>query len=521
MEFPNATIPHFEVRGFKSNDLSKATQISYVPLVNDKEQWSQYVAANKGWFDESMKMQAELAALHKDEGEDHRRLAEGVAVSEIPLNLWRRAESTGTNESGAYFGPGKFGPVWQQAPAPADPASIINFDLFSLEPFARVYHGMWESRLPVLSEVMNLEWLYGSAVKDDSEHPHSFLMSPVYPSLKAGLHESDDLAGLLLAVVDWDHYFANLLVEGTNGIVVVLHDTCGDHFTYELHGPKAVFIGEGDLHDHAYNHLEFDTEFAPFLHHNFSETLEHCEYDLRIFPSATLESAYRTERPGIYTAVVVLVFFFTAMVFVLYDYLVQRRQEKVMATAKRTNAIVSSLFPKNVRDRIMKDAAEQAEQDLKDNKKSIFGMGDRAGAKTKLKAFLDEELEGETKPGGELDSKPIADLFPEVTIMFADIVGFTAWSSVREPAQVFTLLETLFAAFDEIASRRRVFKVETVGDCYVAVAGLPDPRKDHAVVMAVSFVGSYTPHLESVRDLSNIPFVVLFFSVLPVMFSIG
>ena len=38
--------------------------------------------------------------------------------------------------------------------------------------------------------------------------------------------------------------------------------------------------------------------------------------------------------------------------------------------------------------------------------------------------------------------------------------------------------------FDEIARRRRVFKVETVGDCYVAVCGLPDPRKDHHVVMA-------------------------------------
>ena len=37
---------------------------------------------------------------------------------------------------------------------------------------------------------------------------------------------------------------------------------------------------------------------------------------------------------------------------------------------------------------------------------------------------------------------------------------------------------------DRIAKRRGVFKVETVGDCYVAVCGLPDPRKDHAVVMA-------------------------------------
>jgi class 3 adenylate cyclase len=39
----------------------------------------------------------------------------------------------------------------------------------------------------------------------------------------------------------------------------------------------------------------------------------------------------------------------------------------------------------------------------------------------------------------------------------------------------------MYHAFDEIANRRRIFKVETIGDCYVAVCGLPDPRKDHAV----------------------------------------
>lgn len=74
-------------------------------------------------------------------------------------------------------------------------------------------------------------------------------------------------------------------------------------------------------------------------------------------------------------------------------------------------------------------------------------------------------------------SKPIADLFTETTVLFADISGFTAWSSVREPAQVFTLLETVYRHFDEIAHRRRIFKVETVGDCYVAVAGLPGTKK--------------------------------------------
>jgi Adenylate and Guanylate cyclase catalytic domain len=71
------------------------------------------------------------------------------------------------------------------------------------------------------------------------------------------------------------------------------------------------------------------------------------------------------------------------------------------------------------------------------------------------------------------EDMPIADLFPETTVMFADIAGFTAWCSVREPAQVFTLLEKIYGAFDRIAMRRGVFKVETIGDSYIAVCGLP------------------------------------------------
>ena len=46
----------------------------------------------------------------------------------------------------------------------------------------------------------------------------------------------------------------------------------------------------------------------------------------------------------------------------------------------------------------------------------------------------------------------------------SDIAGFTAWSSVREPTQVFTLLEKIYGSFDKIAKKRRVFKVETIGD---------------------------------------------------------
>lgn len=56
-------------------------------------------------------------------------------------------------------------------------------------------------------------------------------------------------------------------------------------------------------------------------------------------------------------------------------------------------------------------------------------------------------------------TKPITDLFPKPTIMFADISGVTAWRSVRELSQVFIMRETLYRAFDEIAKKRQVFKV--------------------------------------------------------------
>ena len=70
-----------------------------------------------------------------------------------------------------------------------------------------------------------------------------------------------------------------------------------------------------------------------------------------------------------------------------------------------------------------------------------------------------------------------------VLLLVSDITGFTAWCSEREPSQVFLLLESIYSEYDAIAKKRKVFKVETIGDCYMAVAGLPEPRADHALLM--------------------------------------
>jgi class 3 adenylate cyclase len=79
--------------------------------------------------------------------------------------------------------------------------------------------------------------------------------------------------------------------------------------------------------------------------------------------------------------------------------------------------------------------------------------------------------------GGE---QGIADGFAEVSVAFADLVGFTALSSEMPPAEVVTLLNGLFTRFDVAASEIGIEKIKTVGDAYMAVCGLPVPVANHA-----------------------------------------
>lgn len=73
----------------------------------------------------------------------------------------------------------------------------------------------------------------------------------------------------------------------------------------------------------------------------------------------------------------------------------------------------------------------------------------------------------------------IADNFAEVTVLFADIVGFTEISSRIPAQQVVSLLNQVFSAFDYLAEIHGLEKIKTVGDAYMVVGGLPNPRVDH------------------------------------------
>ena len=81
-------------------------------------------------------------------------------------------------------------------------------------------------------------------------------------------------------------------------------------------------------------------------------------------------------------------------------------------------------------------------------------------------------------------SEIIADHFDEVTILFADIVGFTPRASQSPPREVVRYLNRVFSQFDRLAEKYRLEKIKTIGDAYMVAGGMPDPQVGHAADVA-------------------------------------
>jgi adenylate cyclase len=83
------------------------------------------------------------------------------------------------------------------------------------------------------------------------------------------------------------------------------------------------------------------------------------------------------------------------------------------------------------------------------------------------------------------EPRTIADQFSSASILFADVVDFTALAEGLPPAEVVGVLDRLFSHFDELAERHGLEKIKTIGDCYMVAAGVPEPRPDHAHALAL------------------------------------
>lgn len=77
----------------------------------------------------------------------------------------------------------------------------------------------------------------------------------------------------------------------------------------------------------------------------------------------------------------------------------------------------------------------------------------------------------------------IADSFPDVSVLFADLVGFSRLSADLSPSELVYLMNDVFSAFDSLAEYHGLEKIKTIGDAYMVAGGLPVPREGHAEAM--------------------------------------
>ena len=125
---------------------------------------------------------------------------------------------------------------------------------------------------------------------------------------------------------------------------------------------------------------------------------EGCRYSIRVYPSQEFEDSHYTNTPWVYAVVLLALFFLTSFVFLMYDWVVQLRQKKVMKSAMASGAIVSSLFPEQVRNQLYQENEE---------KKAAASWANTTAAAA----------------AGPITGKPNAHLYDGTTIFFADLAG--------------------------------------------------------------------------------------------------
>lgn len=384
------------------------------PIVNDAEKWDEYTKNKLGrWKNKN--------AFGDVERKTPARVQKETSNVEM-FNI------NGSRSSGR----GPFAPLWQSSNS-SRTDRWVNLDVLSVPIIRDGILAAISSSEVSLSRIINVEDAstlknpaYRRFVQDISEQPVSNTSSPVSILHVPVTNDQDETVAVVSVFFEIRSLFQNLLPLGRDVVDCVVQSMVGQIVSYKVDGQRVDFIGHGDLHAPQHRNLNKTRSLSLDTEENVSPT-----YTVTIYPSTEMYGQFINGSPILLSGFAVLIFFVTGVVFYFYDSIVKQRQKFILDQAIRSNAILSSLFPENVRGRLF------------GREEGSTGGGTRSGAsvnsnplridtnsftvdptKMRLKSFL-SDVEQNTS-----SSKPIADLFPNCTVLFADISGFTAVSII-------------------------------------------------------------------------------------------
>lgn len=440
LTWPFVTVPDYEVKAASVRSLAKSVSLMFYPHVDaeDREAWEAYSGENQAWVQKGRDFQQ---AVLKEETTDRRLGEETDFVSYID-DEGNRLPVTGD---------GPFFPSWQSSPVSEN---LINLDLHSTEIFSRGIHALEESGNAIVGEstdgyalddgtfgAFRDSWGGQSSRFYDGKGPVSKIYVPIFDQLDTA--RPQNVVGMVTSVSFWESFMYRILPPDQGNLDVVIKNKCGESFTYLIQGETVSYAGSGDLHDRDFDDMAKTSKIfiqekdgSKHYHMHLEDV---CDYTMTIYPTQDLQDEYISSTPWFFFGLVLAVFIFTTAMIYVYDWRVEKNYQETYKKAKQAGAIVSSIFPAAVRRRLYEDDNSNSNSKVKGQGafKQAVPMAVDA-QKTRLKGFLNE---GETMPAEGLQpnnskepqklEKAIADLFPNTTILFADIVGFTAWSSQR------------------------------------------------------------------------------------------
>ena len=417
--WPFVTSRNFELYARPWRESAQAAFISFLPVVshNNLTKWESYSVANQDWMERSFAIDGTVRPNN----------------ASISATVYEFDNASGTLVPVPATTAGSFPltPLWEVSPPPLDPAPI-NFDALS-QPW---FQSAFSSQLPALGDgtpapsLLNLTLAGPQSISHNNasqattatasagdDEPMCLSLSPIY---ERPHDNASDIVGVVWTLIPWAQFLTSALPVDHTGVLAILNNTCTRTvYSFGFEENQAIFLGTTDQHSREFDFFAYSFSLNPLaepLHNN--DTVKSgppsCVYQVYLFPTHEYEDAFVTATPLVAALWMAFVMACLILTFFIYELYIQRKNRRLIGIATRSNRLIGTLFPANVRERLFaEDPGDLKKLGTTDQLRNLLSRDDPAALATKEGDDDDESL------SVDLASKPIADLFPETTIMFA------------------------------------------------------------------------------------------------------
>jgi len=394
--WPYVSLPDFDLRADSIRRLGGLLSVSLHPLVSldQKERWQDYSVSNIDWLEQSINRTAShngtsTAAVTIGDVDIFKRNPNNTMFCRSPnapdgfpqeiFNLEPKSRYGACVDSGenSTF------PLWQShPPVPA----AINLNALSFPDSIKALQNLKNGGDIVISRMFfpdSAEARLDSPSRegrDDGfinlllgkqEKLNDALALIYYPIFRTIDFSSGRIVGIFVATIQFGEIFSNNLptiMPNQESLLCVMENGCGDVVSYLVTGDTAQLMGSGDRHNRDFSGMgeHVTLEWLPDTVHGIharkngvTSDKGFCPYTLSVYPHDNLYDSHITSQPIIFSISFAMAVFAVTMASLTHDYFVQRRMKRALKSAKENRAIVSSLFPENIRARMIQEEEDR------------------------------------------------------------------------------------------------------------------------------------------------------------------